>query len=269
MYAFIHIPKTAGSTVRRVLRASFGPRHCDLRPPLHKRTAHEWLEGVDLRRVRKIYPSLAGICGHRVTCFTDLGDEEPRLRFFTFLRHPYRRFASNFFHCMRRRLDQCTARDFQRFCALPMRRNVQTQWLGGSEDPDDAIAAMESNIEFVGLTERFDESFVMMAQWLNHPDLHYTYEACNRCRGRPALPIFEDPDLRAMMEKANAADMKVYQYAVHTLYPRQQAAYGPALSEDVERFRRQLPHRPLAKEPSWARTKRNLIYKPLLHLSLA
>lgn len=37
MYAFVHIEKTAGSTLNTIFRRSLGTRHCDIRLRLAKR----------------------------------------------------------------------------------------------------------------------------------------------------------------------------------------------------------------------------------------
>jgi hypothetical protein len=71
LYAFTHLDKTAGRTVRAILRRSFGSSHCEIRTPYarrsgdrHDRSVH--VTASDLRRVRRIYRHLSGIAGHNV-----------------------------------------------------------------------------------------------------------------------------------------------------------------------------------------------------------
>src|SRR3990170_1027659 len=63
MLVFIHINKTGGSTVRYILRSSFGLHHCEVEP-WHARWTGSPFSTSDLQRVRKLYPHLESIGGH-------------------------------------------------------------------------------------------------------------------------------------------------------------------------------------------------------------
>ena len=269
MYAFIHIPKTAGSTFRHILRLSFGPRHCDIKAPMGKRASHGWIDAADLRRSRHVYPLLDGVAGHRVTCFAGMQSGEPRVRFVTFLRDPHKRLLSHFQHQQRGRSPPSTREDFLAFCADPHQRNVQTRWIGGSEDADAAIDALDRSRVFVGLTEDFDTSLVLFRAWLGHPRLNIHYAPRNRAPNPATLDVRADPELVAAMEEANRADLQLYRHAVDTVFPRQKAAYPGDLERDLAKFRELNRGYVDRREPTWARFKRNYFYKPLLHLGLA
>ena len=269
MYAFIHIPKTAGSTFRHTLRCTFSGRHCDVRAPLAKRGEHNWLTAADMRKVHRAYPRLDSIAGHRVNCFNGLEDALGEIQYLTFLRHPHSRFVSQFWNNNRHRAHECTPRDFIDFCHDPHQRNVQTRWLCGSEDPLAAIHALDRNIGFMGLTETYDESLVLFKKWLGHDGLRIEYVKRNLGPVQSDLPIESDARLQEELVQANVADEVVYRYATEVVYPRLKAAYGPGLADDVAAFRQRNRDTKEEAEPIWGRMKRNLIYKPLLHLNLA
>ena len=269
MYAFIHIPKTAGSTFRHTLRCTFSGRHCDVRAPMAKRGEHNWLTAADMRKVHRAYPRLESIAGHRVNCFNRLEDVLGEIQYLTFLRHPHSRFVSQFWNNNRHRAHECTPRDFIDFCHDPHQRNVQTRWLCGGEDPVAAIQALDRNIGFVGLTETYDESLVMFKKWLGRDGLRSEYVKRNLGPVQSDLTIETDARLQEELARANAADEVVYRYATEVVYPRLQAAYGPGLADDVAAFRQRNRDTKEEAEPIWSRMKRNLIYKPLLHLNLA
>ena len=50
----------------------------------------------DLRRLRKVYPRLDSIAGHRITGYVDLEEQGTEFRYFTFLREPVALCASRF-----------------------------------------------------------------------------------------------------------------------------------------------------------------------------
>src|SRR3972149_10986751 len=95
MLVFIHINKTGGSTVRYILRSSFGLHHWEVEP-WHARWTGSPFSTSDLQRVRKLYPHLESIGGHRVTGYVDLQENGTVFRYFTFLRDPLKTCASRF-----------------------------------------------------------------------------------------------------------------------------------------------------------------------------
>ena len=264
MYAFIHIPKTAGTTLRGVLRRSFGARHCDIKVPPGARDRERMVDAADLRRARKVYPQLAGICGHRVTPYTGLEQAEPQIRFFTFLREPKARLVSHLRHAYRERLEQVTRDQIVRYLAEEHRRNRQVRMLCGREDLDAAIQALEQRLGFVGLTESFDESFVLFRRWLGSDRLQPGYVARRVSRDRTPLAI-DDAELDELVGEANRLDVKLYRHVVERVMPRQRADYGEGLAAEVERQRQANEAFHDTGEPLSGRLVRGVFYKLLLH----
>ena len=67
MLVFIHINKTAGRTVRYILRSSYGLRHCEVEP-WHASWTDPPFSTHDLQRLRRFYPNLESIGGHLTDC---------------------------------------------------------------------------------------------------------------------------------------------------------------------------------------------------------
>ncbi len=61
MIIFVHIPKTAGTTFRYILRNSFGLSHCDT-----THTRRKLFDLGQLNAARKMFPGLKSIGGHNV-----------------------------------------------------------------------------------------------------------------------------------------------------------------------------------------------------------
>jgi len=268
MYAFIHIPKTAGTTLRSIFRRSFGADHCDVKCPSHCRDTTPWLKSENLRSMKALYPNLSGITGHRVCCFTDLEESLPNLKYFTFLRDPRKRFISNFHHHYRGRMEQCTLSSLEKFAQDSSRRNVQTQWICGQEDPELAIDVLKNKIGFVGLTEKFDVSLLLLRSYLNEPKFKINYLRQNSSQGEAPLAYDEDPYIKGLIQDANQADLAVYQYVLEKHFPEQITRYGENLDNDLNSFLANQESFKESSEPLWGRVKRDLIYKPSLHIPL-
>ena len=95
MLVFIHINKTAGTTVSHILRSSSGVRHRQVEP-WHDRLTDPPFSIHDLQRLRRYYPNLESIAGPRVRGYVDLQENGTEFRYFTFMRHPLKRHASYF-----------------------------------------------------------------------------------------------------------------------------------------------------------------------------
>jgi len=284
MYAFVHIERTGGSTIIAILRRSFGTGHCDIRLPLakrrHDRPQHQLdrrvlIDAEMLRRAKRIYHHPKGIAGHNVKPYGDLGVWYPTIRFFTFIRDPGARLRSHFLNA---RLANHSRQEFERWLAAGWMHNWQTKMLTGAADAQKAIDLLSTRVEFVGLTERFDESLLMFGQWLQEPGFCPAYRRINQLSDkrpphevahllRDTCYLDSDP-VRRQIHEATAEDRKLYDFVVATIFPRQLAAYRGDLASDVRDLRRRNACATWFAEPRWSKVVRNYIYKPLLHCHL-
>lgn len=280
MYAFAHIDKTAGRTVRAVLRRSFGAGHCEIRTPYARRPADRndrsvGVTGDDLRRVRRIYRGLRGIAGHNVQPYSDLHLACPGIRYFTWLRDPVERYLSHY----RNKAGSFGRADFERWASSNSTHDFQTKTLAGEASAQKAIDLLASRVRFVGLTEAFDESLLMLGQWLGEPGFRPEYRPVNRladkqrardaARAQADLGYLDAPEVRARLSEVNALDQQVYDFAVRELFARQRQAYVGDLAADVAALRARNQQVSDWSEPLAGRLLRNWVYKPALVLRLA
>ena len=263
MLVFIHINKTAGRTVRYVLRSSFGARHCDVEP-WHSRWTGPPFATRDLPRLRKLYPKLESIAGHRLRGFVDLQEKGTEFRYFTFMREPLKTCASRFQYNVQYRGKKDLA--FEDWIQRDWPRNHQTRMIAGVADVDEAIRIIQTKPVYVGLTERFDES-MMLLKALMANNLNIDYQRVNVARDNAlAKSLLSTERTRQMLIDANQSDLALYDYVRHVAYPTQQREYGPSLESDMADFQQARGSNFNYWNLTASRLKQYLLYRPLLHL---
>jgi hypothetical protein len=245
-----------------ILRQSFPGQHCDLQ-------AEGAVTSDGLRFARRFYPRLRSIAGHGVVPLGDLASGCDSIRYFVFLRDPVERCVSHYQY--RRNKDETSefepwlARyaDFQsRFL---LRKSMAGEDWPAVADATRAIDVLERHVGFVGLQERFDESLVLLADWVGDPEFDIAYRARNIASSSTIRrQLLGDPRTVEMIRAHHVEDEKLYRYARDVLYPRQVARYGSRLDADVAALRSRIPapqSRVVAR--SLAAIKRGVLYKPL------
>jgi hypothetical protein len=120
--------------------------------------------------------------------------------------------------------------------------NAQTWVLAGPYDnavplaPDEMLARAKHNLRscvVVGLTERFDETLLLLRKAFGWRWPFYVRRNVNRTRPpKSAIPV----EILRQIEADNALDMALYEYA-RELFEEQIAAYGSSFERDLKTFR--------------------------------
>lgn len=233
MIAFIHINKAAGTTIKYVLRRSFGSKHCDVRvhprPSRSKGAArNRVLTARDLIRTRRIYPGLKSISGHLVTSFSDLS-EVPNIRFYTFLRDPVKRTLSAYNYEKKFRPDIAP---LEQWLQNERHQNVMTKLIAGTSDGHLAVEIVREKIGFVGIQEHYLESMVMLKKWIGDDQFDPRHHARNMADKKEQDELPEET--RLALETANTEDRILYDYAITHVWPAQQKDYGADLEMETE-----------------------------------
>ena len=263
-----------------MLRNSLGTGHCEIRTPYARRPADPndrsvYVTGDDLRRVRRVYRDLRGIAGHNVRPYSDLDAACPDIRYFTFLRDPVKRWLSHY----KNKALTYGREDFDRWASAAWTHDFQTRTFAGEANAQKAIDLLSSRVRFVGLTEFFDESLLMLGRWLGEPGFRPEYRPVNRleeksrdrdaARAKADLGYLEEPAVRERLREINALDQQVYDYALREHCARQRAAYDGDLASDVAALRERNARITDWDEALSSRLLRNWVYKPALVLRLA
>jgi hypothetical protein len=263
MLVFIHINKTAGRTVRYILRSSFGLDHCEVEP-WHAPWTDPPFSMQDLHRLRKLYPHLKSIGGHRVTGYADLQANGAEFKYFTFMRDPLKTCASRFQYNIQYRKKKDLV--FEEWIQREWTRNHQTKMIAGVADVNQAIRLIQAKQIFVGLTEKFDESMVLLKALVANK-LNISYKPVNVARNNTlATQLLTTESTRQMLIEANQVDLALYNFVRQELYPTYQQEYGPALDEDVAHYQQTRDNNFNYTNLTLSRLKQHVLYKPLLYL---
>ena len=225
LYVSVHIPKTGGSSFRQILERKFGDR---------LQRAYDKSEGWPT------VPNPACIHGHgALTDFADVICAHENVRWMTFLRDPLLSAISHYFY-IKRHSGQTTGVTFQD-------RGLET-WLTHTEpfrwpDPprynhDRYSKWFEqrplAKYNFVGLTEQFDESLLLLYREFQWDPLYYTSENV----GGYDPPDLSD-DVITRFRELNAGDYAIYAQAVER-FGSAKRDYGTDFQADLAEIRERL-----------------------------
>jgi len=222
---FLHIPKTAGTTLTSVLLRQYPPESIFEIYGLVPDQRIEELKTCSPGRRRAVQC----VIGHFYFGLDELFDEP--CRYITMLRDPVERVISSYYHILRTP-DNWLYRDvagsgmtLERYVNCEGRtvhetRNMQTRMMAGTAWDcilDEAsLKTAKENLDkcaAVGVVERFDESLVLFRRRLGWTGIRYLKM---RVGGRPKSEGVP-PALLAEIRSRNALDVELYQHALHRL----------------------------------------------------
>jgi len=209
----MHIPKTAGTTLRHVLSKNFDPREeNDIRPRVLLKNPNVLFKNKRLSQVIMGHFNMSGFVYHLI--------DRPLIHI-TVLRDPVRRFISAYDYYEADR--DTTLEEYVTAAESRGRHNEQslrlTGWYGrkvGQDEIDDqellndARQILANRFSFFGLTERFSEFLLMAQKLLNWRDVFF--EQQNISKKKTATEGI-DPVMMQRIRELNAVDIELYEYA--------------------------------------------------------
>jgi hypothetical protein len=237
LIAFVHVPKTAGASVKSMFARAFSI--------VTVTDAGNYLRDPEAAVVRV---SSGRITKGRVAVgHIPYGLFRAHLpgdtRYMTFLRDPVNRVLSHYHGHLRRtprteRVRSVTAASLKEAIELrlPEISNLATRLLSDDPSPMEALPASaldqaKANLrefEFVGVTERFDESIVLMQRVLGLPPV--LYESQHVSRDRPSIEEITEEE-RRLIQEMNELDLELYSFARGLFEERASAAAGDVADE--------------------------------------
>lgn len=232
---FVHIPKTAGSTLRTLITANYAPHQI-----LNLYGDPKDILATAATHIGKTadYQLIQGHTPYGTHRFLGLR----KARYFTFLREPIARFLSDIAHTVRHKNHHFHAilaapglsRDERISKALGINyyRNNMTQFVSGSFTTEvislPQLGLAIDNLwdsDFVGITEHFDVSLLIMAKKLGWKTI-----IPQKSNVRPDQEAPVTPERRAGLERALAYDRMLYAVGQEHL-AKSRMLHGPLLEE--------------------------------------
>lgn len=243
---FLHIPKTAGTTLNRILQKQFRPQQI-------------YNLGANVQESLRVYRGMT--TGERsayrlVTGHTSYGfhDYVPgSSTYFTFLRDPVERVIS-FYHFVKSNdqhyLNNAVINEYSGITPFinsgitKMVDNGQTRLISGvwlepgygeitAQTFEQAKRNLAQNFSVVGLTEQFDATLLLLRKRFNWKDIFYVRQNVSKVGARDRELTAEENDV---ISNYNRWDIALYEF-VQELFEQQITDLGPDFPRQLATFR--------------------------------
>jgi len=212
---FLHIPKTAGTTLNRIIEWQYSPLAIYTMDPHRIRATAERFKRLPEARRRR----LQVVRGH---LFYGIHEFLPQgATYITMLREPVARILSSYYFVLRRPLnplhrklksEKLGVEDCIRL--FPDRNNTQCRFIAGVKDAaiaderllDMAKENLTKSFSVVGICERFEESLILISKTFGWEIPFYKNQKVAKSR-----PVVE-PKLADLIRDHNRLDVELYEF---------------------------------------------------------
>ena len=233
--AFVHIKKTAGTSLTHVLRLNFFLRHCDVDRICNNR--QDFFRTEDMRKLFVINPLVMSIAGHSILPHSRFIEEYPNTRYFTLLRNPVKRYISQYQHNVEKLNSNLT---FEEFLETESSFNKQTKSIAGTENIDLAKQTLLKRFFLVGIVEEFNGFLLLLKRKLEPRKFRPSFTARNVANRnsfiRRNIKNHHHKYQDRIIER-NFLDIELYNYVRKELLPKQISEYGSSFDYDLAKFK--------------------------------
>lgn len=233
---FVHIERAGGTTLHSIIQHNY-PSYIILKPWFRwPNQPGCYLRTKELRLLMKLLPFSKGVGGHTVRPYLDYHKILDRPFFyFTFLREPISRYISHFhlMHALNKKLD------IESFVMERQYNNFQTVRLAEEENIEKARQVLKRNFHFMGLTERFDESLLLLKDKLGDKNFNIHYERLNISKEHTEIIQYKNLSKKVQQKilDNNKLDLYLYDYGLNEIYPTFRKQYSGNIKSDLISFK--------------------------------
>lgn len=202
--AFVHIEKTAGTSVIHMLRNSLFPGYLDVRPVTGK---GYWFLAEDLAWYMNKFPFIRAIGGHSIVPFSSI-DNDIQIDYFTVLRHPVDRYVSQYRY-WRSHLGKGLS--FEDYLEKTNTFNVQTKKLSANRNAAEALDVLQDNFFAIGIVENLTPFVSSLSNYFN-TDLKL-FDKNRTANSRDKVDSIKEHYMQQILDR-NEEDMKLYEWAL-------------------------------------------------------
>ena len=240
---FLHVPKTGGTTFRRILEGNYSRKEIlTFRDPDYSAEVERFVRSAESERAR--YRLIQGHVYFGFHRFVP-GDSS----YVTWMRDPISRALSFYSyvrthpeHYLHRRLidEDLDLKNLLERNETPELFNLQTRMIAGERSNVDrntfeiAKKNLEEKFCFVGLTENFDASLILLAEILGWNVPFYIKRNVTSER---IAPQTVDAETGRLLREANVLDIELHQFA-RDLFEAKRRAAGAAFESKLDKFQR-------------------------------
>lgn len=272
---FIHIERSGGTTLNHSMKNNFP----GVFAPVIKSYINQKDQDVpnydytldDFKELRLLYPWVRFIGGHHTRAYVQYDEVVARDAFYmTFLRNPVDRYLSHFNF---QRISMGFDWELDEFLSNPRFNNWQTFRIAGCYDLNKAKEILQDRINFVGITERYNESLVLMKHFLGVHNFRIDYPLLNSIEEKSnpnSIEIIKYSKLddfhKRIVEENNQMDIELYDFACKIIYPKYLITIS---SKELEIGRKQLEKANLAFNENRIHFVMNKLSRKYINASLS
>lgn len=236
---FIHIERAGSTSLHHLLHYNFNnyktinPRH------LYTNNTEAYFSKDKLNKLLKYYPKLEGIGGHTTRSFLNYDEILNKdIFYFTFLREPISRYMS---HLNYQQQVMNIDWDIEEFINNEYFNNFQTKRIIGNEGWEQAYNEL-LRYSFVGLSEEYNQSLLMLSQKIDWCNFNPLYEKKNEIPSISKNIKFDDLsiDIQNKIMLNNELDIKLYNKVKTNIYKQQKENYIGNIDKDIVEYNQKL-----------------------------